>query len=65
MTRERASRLAAEAGLVVLPRVTKKLDLLVLTDPHSTSGKARKAREYGTRLIAETAFWAMIGVEVQ
>jgi ATP-dependent helicase Lhr and Lhr-like helicase len=65
MTRERASLLAAEAGLVVLPRVTKKLDLLVLTDPHSTSGKARKAREYGTRLIAETAFWAMIGIEVR
>jgi hypothetical protein len=40
------------------------VDLLVLADPDSTSGKARKARKYGTRLIAETAFWEMIGVEV-
>jgi DNA polymerase-3 subunit epsilon len=44
--------------------VTKKLDLLVLADPNSTSGKARQAREYGVRLVAETAFWEMIGVEV-
>ena len=65
MTRDTASRLAADVGLVVAPRVTKKLDILVLADPHSSSGKARQAREYGTRLIAETAFWAMIGVEVQ
>jgi ATP-dependent Lhr-like helicase len=64
MTRETASRLATAAGLEVLPRVTKKVDLLVLADPDSNSGKARKAKEYGTRLIAETAFWAMIGVEV-
>jgi DNA polymerase-3 subunit epsilon len=64
LTRERAVALATAAGLTVLPRVTKKLDLLVLADPDSTSGKARQAREYGVRLIAETAFWAMIGVEV-
>lgn len=30
----------------------------------SMSGKATKAREYGVRVIAETAFWEMIGVEV-
>jgi ATP-dependent Lhr-like helicase len=65
LTRERAAALATAAGLTVLPRVTKSLDLLVLADPHSTSGKARQAREYGTRLVAETAFWEMIGVEVQ
>jgi len=64
LTRERATALATAAGLTVLPRVTKKLDLLVLADPDSTSGKARQAREYGVRLVAETAFWEMIGVEV-
>lgn len=64
ITRELAERLAEEAGMVVLPRVTKKLDVLVVADPHSMSGKTRKAREYGTRIVAETAFWPMIGVEV-
>jgi DNA polymerase-3 subunit epsilon len=64
MTRQKATGLAAAAGLTVLPRVTKKLDLLVMADPDSMSGKAKQAREYGVRLIAETAFWEMIGVEV-
>jgi ATP-dependent Lhr-like helicase len=64
VTREVAEQLAEGAGLTVLPRVTKKLDLLVIADPDSASEKARKAREYGTRIIAETAFWEMIGVEV-
>jgi ATP-dependent Lhr-like helicase len=65
MTRQKATDLAAAAGLTVLPRVTKKLDLLVMADPDSMSGKAKQAREYGVRLIAETAFWEMIGVEVR
>lgn len=64
ITREDAQALAADAGLVVASSVTKKLDVLVVADPHSLSGKARKARAYGTRIIAETAFWPMIGVDV-
>jgi DNA polymerase-3 subunit epsilon len=64
MTREHASTLASAAGLIVCPRVTQSLDLLVVADPESMSGKARKARDYGTRIIAETAFWPLIGVEV-
>jgi DNA polymerase-3 subunit epsilon len=64
ITRERAEELASRAGMIVMPRVTKGLDLLVVADPHSMSGKARKAREYGTRVVAETAFWPMIGVDV-
>lgn len=65
LTRDLAERLAAEAGLWVNPRVTRTLDLLVVADPNSMSGKARKARQYGTRVMAETAFWPMIGVQVQ
>jgi TerB-C domain/Tellurite resistance protein TerB/BRCA1 C Terminus (BRCT) domain len=65
MTRQKATDLATDAGLTVLPRVTKKLDLLVMADPDSMSGKAKQAREYGVRLIAETAFWEMIGIEVR
>lgn len=65
ITRERAQELATRAGLVVQPRVTKRLDILVCADPASMSGKAKTAREYGTRVLTETAFWPLIGVEVQ
>ena len=64
VTRELAQKLAENAGLVVAPRVTKKLDILVVADPDSVSGKALKAREYGVRIVAEAAFWPMLGVEV-
>jgi ATP-dependent Lhr-like helicase len=64
LTRSRAWQLAEKAGMKIAPRVTKRVDILVLADPDSTSEKAQKARENGTRLIAETAFWGMIGVEV-
>lgn len=64
VTREIAQELAETAGMVVAPRVTKKLDILVVADPDSLSGKAKKAREYGVRIVAEAAFWSMIGVEV-
>jgi len=64
VTREIAQELAETAGMIVAARVTKKLDILVVADPDSLSGKAKKAREYGVRIVAETAFWSMIGVEV-
>lgn len=64
VTRDVAHQLAEEAGMVIAPRVTKKLDMLVVADPDSLSGKAAKAREYGTRIVAEAAFWPMLGVEV-
>jgi DNA polymerase-3 subunit epsilon len=62
VTRERAQALARAAGLVVHERVTKNLDLLVVADPNSLSGKAAKARTYGTRIIAEAAFWQAVGL---
>jgi DNA polymerase III subunit epsilon len=40
------------------------LDLLVVADPDSMSGKAKKAREYGIRIVAEPVFWSMMGVNV-
>lgn len=64
ITREDAHALATNAGLVVASNVTKKLDVLVVADPDSLSGKAQKARTYGTRIIAESAFWPMIGIDV-
>lgn len=62
MTRGQAQGLARAAGLVVHDRVTKALDLLVVADPNSLSGKAQKARGYGTRIMAEAAFWQSLGV---
>jgi DNA polymerase-3 subunit epsilon len=57
-------RLAGLAGLCVDERVTKRLDLLVLADSASMSGKARLAVEYGVRRVSERAFWVSIGVDV-
>lgn len=65
VTRDIAQQLAAQAGLVVASSVTKKLDLLVAADPNTLSSKGRKARQYGTRIVAEAAFWRMLGVAVE
>jgi DNA polymerase-3 subunit epsilon len=64
ITREHAAQLAAERGLDIRESVTKKLDLLVVADPDSLSGKARKARDYGTRIMVERAFWQALRVPV-
>jgi DNA polymerase-3 subunit epsilon len=62
VTRAEAELLAVAAGLVVSANVTKKLDVLVVADPETQSGKAKKARQYGTRIMAERTFWPTIGV---
>lgn len=64
LSRETQQLQAAAHGLTVLKGVTKKLDILVVADPDSQSGKARKAREYGTRIMSERAFWEHLGITV-
>ena len=64
ISREYAEELATTAGLAVVDSVTKKLDLLVVADPHTQSGKATKARRYGIRIMHEPVFWKALGVEV-
>jgi len=64
ISRELAEELATRAGLIVLDSVTKKCDLLVLADPHSQSGKAKKARQYDIRIMHEAVFWKAIGVRL-
>ncbi len=59
--RETVEGFAEKNGLVVVQHVSKKLDFLVAADPDTMSSKARKAREYGVRIIAEPVFWKMIG----
>jgi DNA polymerase-3 subunit epsilon len=64
ISRDLAEKLAEDAGLSVMSNVTKKLDLLVVSDPNTQSGKAKKARSYGTRILAEAVFWRMAGVAI-
>jgi hypothetical protein len=62
LSREDQERLAVRVGLRTHPRLTKAVNLLVLADPMSKSGKTQKAAEYGTRLVAERDFWPAVGV---
>ena len=64
ITREMAAELATHARMVVVESVTKKLDLLVVADPLTQSGKAKKARQYGIRIMHEPVFWRTLGLEV-
>ena len=61
----RAEDIAVTHGLTPRPSVTKKLDILVVADPHTASRKAEKARKYGVRIIAERPFWQKLGVSVE
>lgn len=63
-TREMAADLATRHGVVVMESVTKKLDVLVVADPLTQSGKAKKARQYGIPIMHELVFWQALGVQV-
>lgn len=54
--------LAVQYELRVLPRVTKKLDILVVGRLDVDTGKTTKAAAYGTVLVDEAAFWTALGV---
>jgi DNA ligase (NAD+) len=45
--------------------VSKKLSYLVTNDPDSNSGKAKKARELGIKIITEEEFLEMVEVEAK
>ena len=62
ISRELAASLAERHGLTVVGSVTKQLDILVVADPHTQSGKAQKARKYGLRILHEPEFWRMLGI---
>jgi DNA polymerase-3 subunit epsilon len=64
LTRSMCEALASNAGLTVARSVTKALDIVVVADPDTMSGKAEKARRYGTRIMAEPVFWRLLGIAV-
>lgn len=55
---------ATGRGMIVKSGVSKKLDLLVTSDPHSMSGKSKKARELGVRIVSLESFIGELGIEV-
>ncbi len=59
-----ALALAERHGLVSMANVTKKTDLLVVSDPDSRSSKAERARRYGIPVVPEDLFWRTLGVTV-
>lgn len=62
LRREEVKAYAEKAGFRVCESVTKKLDLLVVADPNTASGKAKKARKYGIEIVAEPVFWREVGL---
>lgn len=64
ITRTMAESLANQSGLVILDRVCRDLNLLVVADPYTQSTKAKKARDYGTRVLAEMELWRVLGVSL-
>jgi DNA polymerase III subunit epsilon len=55
---------AAGRGMIVKSGVSRKLDLLVTADPYSMSGKSRKARELGVKIVSVESFITDLGIEV-
>ncbi len=64
LTRLEQERIAADAGMAIKANVSRKLDILVLADPDSRSGKSKLADDLGIRKIAEPVFWRMLGVSI-
>lgn len=60
--RDKDMETAIEAqGGTVKSSVSKGLTYLVTSDPNSTSGKAQKARDYGTTIIGVDDMWKLLG----
>jgi BRCA1 C Terminus (BRCT) domain len=57
--------LARKAGCTTWPRVTKRVQLCVTSDPETVTGKLGKAEEYGIDVISESDFWAELGLNLE
>ncbi len=61
ISKSRLGEMAMAAGLRVVNSVTRgNCDLLVAVDPHSNSGKARKARDYGKPIMSSNRFLEIV-----
>jgi DNA polymerase-3 subunit epsilon len=64
ITREMAEQLAGKQRPPSTAVQTKKLGPLVVADPNTQSGKAKKARKYGIRIVHEPVFSRSLGVPI-
>lgn len=64
LSRATQEALATNAGLHVLPRATKKLDLLVVSPYAGHTGKVAVAERFGILRVDEVTFWRAIGVRI-
>ncbi len=65
LTREDMTELATRRGLMPVANVTKtRCDVLVVAEAGTQSGKARKARDYGTPVLTADEFLAWIGPDL-
>lgn len=60
VSRSELDQRTKDAGLRLVSAVSRKTTVLVVSDPHTQSGKARKARELGTRIVGESAYLQML-----
>jgi DNA ligase (NAD+) len=51
-----------KVGGTIKSGVSKDLNYLICLDPSSSSGKAQKARQYGTKIISIDDAWALTGL---
>jgi DNA polymerase-3 subunit epsilon len=58
--RDELEERATGAGLRIANVVSRKIRLVVAADPDSESSKARRAREIGVPIVAESVFLAML-----
>ncbi len=59
-TRKQLQNLVVEQGGKTASGVSGNLDYLVMVDPDSTSSKAKKARDLGTTILSEDAFFELL-----
>ncbi len=62
LDRAAQAMLAKWAGCDVLPRVTKKVDLLVVADPDQATANVHRARDYQVPTSTEAEFLAGMGI---
>ena len=53
------------AGCEVLPRMSKKVQALIVADPNEVTGNFQKARDYGIPIVLEPDFLVGIGIPVR
>jgi hypothetical protein len=65
LDRNAQTMLVKWAGCDLLPRLTKKTDLLVVADPNEVTGNLQRAKEYGVEAIPETDFLVQVGLPAE